>query len=421
MPRRRKRKKPELTVSQKANRILQVVLFALVLIGLRLWHLTVIEYDTRVATAEKPKKRMVVEPAKRASIRDRFNVPLAINQTQFQATIHYAEIADLPTISWKKTSDGKRVKYYKRREYIEELSDLLGRELHLDPQRVEDLIHSKAVFYFHIPYVIKDEITEEQYYRLNMLQRDYPGLLVRRVPKRVYPLGPSASGIIGYMGAINRTEYEKILHDIHDLNEYIQAVEQGQQPEQIEGITSLSHAYQKLKDLRARSYAIDDRVGKAGVEAVLEQELRGYKGKTSYQVDAKGRFLRKLPGSKPSIPGRRALLSISSELQKFAEKLLIQNEKIRDRRLKGLEFADDPSSPIQRPWIKGGAIVAMDPNNGDILALASHPRFDPNDFIPSSDPKIHKQKQNAIIQWFETEDYLRKSVGTTSSIGQGTF
>ena len=67
----------------------------------------------------------------------------------------------------------------------------------------------------------------------------------------------------------------------------------------------------------------------------------------------------------------------------------------------------------KEPWIKGGAIIAIDPNNGEILAMASHPRYDPNDFIPSN--KNEKKRNSHVLNWLENESYLAES-GTANSL-----
>ena len=76
----------------KANRVLNVVLFALALIATRLWYLSVISHEDQVKAAERPKSRFVIEPARRASIRDRYNIPLAINQMRYQVSVVYGQI-----------------------------------------------------------------------------------------------------------------------------------------------------------------------------------------------------------------------------------------------------------------------------------------------------------------------------------------
>src|SRR5207244_225236 len=108
----------------------------------------------------------------------------------------------------------KKVKKYKRKEYICSLAKLLAKELQLDPERLEDLIFSKAALYYHRPFVIKDELSEKEYYRLKMLEKQWLGIQVQNLPKRIYPLGKVGADIIGYMGAINQQEYEAIIGEI---------------------------------------------------------------------------------------------------------------------------------------------------------------------------------------------------------------
>lgn len=61
---------------------------------------------------------------------------------------------------------------------------------------------------------------------------------------------------------------------------------------------------------------------------------------------------------------------------------------------------------LSSPWIKGGAVVALDPKTGEVLALASYPRFDPNDYIPSPLSDEKAQKQTHVIRWLESEAYI---------------
>lgn len=375
----------------------------MLLIILRCWHLGVIQYESQLEQSQRPQKRTILEPAKRATIRDRFNIPLAVNKVQYQAAIMYSQIREVPSVVWRKDPEtGKKVRILKRREYIQDLANLLASELGLSAERLIDLIHSKATLYGHMPYVIKEDITEKEYYRLKMLEKDWCGIHVRRYPKRHYPQGKVAANVVGYMGAINRAEYEKIIQEIHSLDEFLIAVEEGQDPELPEGLESYNQVRKRLGDLRDKAYSINDHVGKSGVEGKFEEELRGFHGKKSYYSDARGNFLRELPGTRDPLSGQRLLLTISTELQEYAEELLIKNEQIRKPRLSGLKKSITP----REPWIKGGAIIAMDPENGEVLALASNPRFDPNDFVSCGTPEEKKEKQSNIACWFETEAYL---------------
>ena len=63
-------------IPTKANRILHLILIAMVLILVRIWHLSVIQYDKKIEESQKPQRKTVIEPAMRATIRDRFNIPL---------------------------------------------------------------------------------------------------------------------------------------------------------------------------------------------------------------------------------------------------------------------------------------------------------------------------------------------------------
>lgn len=395
-----------LDIPAKANRILHFILIGMLLIIIRIWHLSVIEYDQKAEESQKPKRKTLIEPATRATIRDRFNLPLANNKISYQASVRYSQLRDIPSFKWQVDPTGKRVKIFIRKEYIHRLSGLLAIELLLDADRVEDLIHSKASYYSQVPYVIKEDLTEKEYYRLKMLEKDWPGLHVRCIPKRCYPKGRVAADIVGYMGAINKTEFEKILHQIKALEQFIHACENDEEPELLQGIESTQQARRRLKDLEAKAYTIHDYVGKTGIEGVHEEILRGYYGKKNYHTDSKGNFLRELPGSRPSLSGQRILLTISSELQEYAEQLLAQNEELRIVRKTSMGAVKQTVVAQKEPWIKGGAIVAMEPETGDILALASYPRIDPNDFIISGPKEEKQEKRKRIHRWFENEIYL---------------
>jgi penicillin-binding protein 2 len=121
-----------------------------------------------------------------------------------------------------------------------------------------------------------------------------------------------------------------------------------------------------LRTLDAENYRNTEFVGRSGVEQSYEAELHGQTGLRYVEVDAQGRQVRELDRSAPE-SGKDLILSIDLELQTFAENLL------GDRK---------------------GAIVALDPRNGDILTLASTPTFDPNAFIARMDNDAYQQLIN---------------------------
>jgi penicillin-binding protein 2 len=109
----------------------------------------------------------------------------------------------------------------------------------------------------------------------------------------------------------------------------------------------------EYKTLAERGYRIRDRIGRIGVEAAFEPHLRGSWGGQMVEVNAMGE-IQSILGDRPSKAGKDLVLTIDFDLQRAAE------EALKDK--------------------PGGAIVALDPRNGAILALASRPTFDPNFF-----------------------------------------
>lgn len=389
------------SIPEKANKILNLILVVIVLILAKLWTLTILQHDEGIEASQKPPRKVISLKPERATIRDRFNIPLALNKVQYNAAVSYAQIKVIPSISYEMDANGKKIKKYKRKEYIANLSRVLGKELSLDSARLEDLIHSKAALLNFAPLTIKEDLSENEYFRLRMLEKDYPGLLAEKTAKRTYPQNLCGCDVVGYMGAISKDEFEKIMSEMHRLKEYLKAHEEG-----TEILEEPEVARRRLKDLQEKAYTITDYVGKSGVEGYFDATLRGFLGKQVFFSDIRGHLLRELPESKPSIPGERLLLTISSELQEYCEALLAENEVLREGKSTRVDKSTYTYVPIKQPWIKGGCIIAMDPNNGEILALASYPRFDPNDFIPTKDPKQQRERNSKVYRWLENEPHI---------------
>ena len=109
----------------------------------------------------------------------------------------------------------------------------------------------------------------------------------------------------------------------------------------------------EFKALKPKGYKIRDRIGRIGVEAAYESHLRGQWGGQMLEVNAMGEVQRYL-GDRPSVAGKDLTLTLDLDLQRTAERVL----------------ADKP----------GGAVIALDPSDGALLAMASKPTFDPNFF-----------------------------------------
>ena len=385
-------------ISEKSNHVLKIFLCAFLIIGFRVWHLGVIQRDDKKRESEHPKRRTIIQRADRGTITDRFGEPLAVNKICYNAAIYYNQISQVPATAWQDDGAGKRVRSYPRRQYIHQLSEKLASVLALDPLRVEDLIHSKASLFPHVPFIVKSGLTESEHYKLASLEKDWLGIHAEIGSERFYPRKKVGAEILGTMGSISSRQYISIAEEI----KHLQAIVDGWSDGTAEEIP-FETARQRLQELKEKAYTIQDLVGKTGVEGKFEEQLRGFYGKKVYEVDPKGKCLREQIGSRPAIPGQQLTLTISAELQELAEALLAENEQLRDGRSIGFDATAKQRKSLKQPWIKGGSIVAMDPNTGEVIALASTPRFDPNDFIPSSNSQAHAEKQKNISRWLENE------------------
>ncbi len=404
MPKKKTYKVGEPSLPQKTNFVLRVILVALFLILFRIWHLSVIQRDEKLLQAQNSQKKTHLIRANRGTICDRYHTPLAFNRICYNAAIYYNEISQMPMTSWKVGETGGKQKTFPRKEYIKVLSDLLARELELDGQRVEDEIHSKASLFPHAPYIIKKDLTEKQHSRLCQLERDWPGLHAETASERFYPLGKVGGDLIGTMGSISSKEYHAIAEEMNTLQTAALQFERGFWEDLPRGYNQIEEVFRRLHELKEKAYTFNDLVGKTGIEAQFEQQLRGYFGKKNTEIDQKGRFVRDLPISYPAIAGQQIVLSLSAELQQFAEQLLIQDDKARDGKSLGVDLQTNQRKKLKQPWIKGGAIVAMDPHTGEILAMAGYPRFNPNDFILSGPDKENKTKR--VRRWLENEQFI---------------
>ncbi len=129
---------------------------------------------------------------------------------------------------------------------------------------------------------------------------------------------------------------------------------------------------EELPKLREKGYRPGDVIGKVGVEYAFEDMLRGEWGGQQVEVDAFGKVLRVL-GQKPPKAGNTVKLTIDLDLEKAVEKILGEQQ---------------------------GGLVAMNPNNGEILAMVSHPAFDPNLFsgrISESTWKRLQEKDHPFV------------------------
>ncbi|HHV72415.1 MAG TPA: penicillin-binding protein 2 [Clostridia bacterium] len=160
------------------------------------------------------------------------------------------------------------------------------------------------------------------------------GVIIDTEPIRYYPYKDLATHVLGYVGEINAKELEK-------------------------------------KKQEGKDYQIGDIIGKMGIEQCLDEELKGVRGGKRVEVDVKGNLI-STQGEVIPTPGNQVKLTIDLKVQQAAENGLV-------------EIMDTISR--QYPNAKTGAVVAMDVNTGEILALASKPGFDLNLFAGRMTPE----------------------------------
>ncbi|MDF2463540.1 MAG: pbp2 [Ramlibacter sp.] len=171
---------------------------------------------------------------------------------------------------------------------------------------------------------IRTRLTDEEVARFAAQSYRFPGVDIKARLFRSYPYGELASHVIGYIGRVNQSE-KKLMEDW---------------PED------------KQANYRGTEY-----IGKLGIEQSYEDQLHGITGVEQVETSAGGRAVRKL-ASNPATPGNTVVMSIDIKLQKLVEDLY------GERR---------------------GAMVALDPKTGEVLAFVSKPTFDPNLFVDGID------------------------------------
>lgn len=245
-------------------------------------------------------KRIPIAP-NRGQIYDRNGVLLANSHRRFTLEASYDTVGD-------ENKDGRRTF-----ADVEAMVARLGQLIPLDEKEVRTFLAQSRKFKYQ-PLLLRSNLNEEEQATFAVHQHRFPGVKMQMRMERFYPLGKTASHVIGYVGRIDARDLEKL-----DKNEY----------------SGTTH------------------IGKAGVEAAHEKRLHGKTGFEVIEVDAHGKRQKDVRREDP-IGGEDLFLGLDINLQIKAEKLL-EGER--------------------------GAIVAIDPSNGEILALASVPTFDPNLFI----------------------------------------
>jgi penicillin-binding protein 2 len=280
---------------------LGLVLVCFALLAARLAWLQIVRHDQLRLQAEENRIQLVPIAPTRGLIVDRHGVVIAENVSAYTLELQPAKIFDLDRT-------------------IEELGQLIE-VTPKDRRRFKRLVEdSRAAD--SIP--LKSRLSDEDVAILAAHRYRFPGVEVRARLFRSYPLGETASHLIGHIGRISPADKARL----------------------------------EDQDLASEYYG-STQIGKVGVELSYERLLHGRAGYEEVEVSAGGRPVRTLSRRAP-LPGTTVVLSIDLGLQKIVEDLF------GERR---------------------GALVAIDPRTGDVLAFVSKPTFDPNLFTDGVDPQ----------------------------------
>ncbi len=182
---------------------------------------------------------------------------------------------------------------------------------------------------------IRTKLSDEEVARFVAQRFRFPGVEVKARLFRNYPLGETGSHLLGYIGRINQAEKK----DMDDWPDELQA-----------------------------NYKGTEYIGKLGLEQSYESELHGHTGFDQVETSAGGRAMRRLD-AQAATPGNALILSIDIKLQALVE------DMFGGRR---------------------GALVAIDPRSGEVLAFVSKPTFDPNLFVDGIDVDSWRELNESI-------------------------
>lgn len=311
-----------------ANRQVRFRALALVCLGVfaalfaRLWYLQVLNAPTYENVATNISTRTVRIPAPRGRILDRTGKVLVDNVPTKVVAIDRQKLDDTPN------SDA----------VISRVAALLNHfekpKTPFTAKRIERDLAVNQVGPFD-PVPLAENVSDELLVELIEHQSDYPGVVAETRLLRQYHYGTLAAQVLGRVGAIPEDEWK-------------------------------AHEHDKVP------YAKDAQVGLSGVEQSFEKYLRGVDGERTVEVTPSGRVVRTVRTVQP-VAGDDVELTIDIDAQGTAEKALADQ----------VEVARNTRTQLGYPPVPGGAALMMNPKNGQVLAMASYPTYDPSQFVPA--------------------------------------
>lgn len=284
--------------------LMYIVIAIFVVLVTRLFYLQIVEGEYYHSKAEGNRLRMLSVTAARGIMYDRNGQILVGSRPAYTVSI-------MPTD--KEIDDGE----------LQRLASILG----MKPETIKEKVKAHEGGYE--PIRLANDITMDTVTKIAERSHELPGVSIDVEPLRYYPYDTMASQLFGYVGEVGEEE----LADIREKD-----------PNTSVGPGTI--------------------LGRAGLERMYDNVLRGIDGGKQVEVDAAGRPVAEV-GRQNTVPGRDIHLTIDLPLQKAAEKAVA--DQLASLRSQGIPA-------------KGAAVVAMDPNTGAILAMVSAPEFNPNWF-----------------------------------------
>ena len=358
------------------NRIL-VIKFILILVGalliLRLIDLQIVNGESYREQSEKKMLRATVVEAPRGEIYDRNGVVLATNKLAYDVVIYKVGMDDdklnktlLKVINiLEKNKDEMYTSFpmdslkegFYTKEQRKKVCEIYGLEESLTDKEILTHMYEKYglnskdfkenekfkvaklryeiainIFSLFSPVTLAKDVSYNSMAIIEESKENLPGIEINVNSKRYYPHGTLASHLLGYVSSINSEEYAK------------------------------------LKD---QGYLYNSNIGKMGIETTMEKYLKGDNGIKRTEVDSEGEIASEYM-YKEAVSGNNVTLTIDYRLQTVAEtnlKKVIKN------------IATGAKGYVKQSGANAGAVVALDVNSGEVLAMASYPTFNPNDFV----------------------------------------
>jgi len=309
--------------------------------AIRLFELQILNRDSYLGQAEENRTREISVPTQRGIIRDRNGVVLARNIASYNVIITPANLPGDPTLE---PLPGAVEKVYRELSPLIDIPVTNG-QLNEDTVRlftpcqtdfgIKEIVIIADTNAPYTPVRVTCDVDKDTAMRISEKTDDWPGVEIEVIPIREYPTGEMTSEIIGFLGPI-----PAVLED----------------------------EYRELGFVPNR-----DKVGYAGVESSLNDQLSGKNGTRLVEVDVAGKELRDLVPPEEPVPGENVMLTIDARLQAATKAALIGE----------IEWWNVYFNTIRSA---NGVAIAINPKTGEVLSLVSFPTFENNRmarFIPA--------------------------------------